>query len=300
MDQLNLKPAKIGYLAAIFSALLVGSISTISKPILASISPLLLAAFVYLLAAGIATLLSTKSSLRPIARRDWLFILIISSLGAVVGPSLFFMGLEKTTASDTAILANGETVFTVLLAIIFFKEKLKPMGYLAVGLVLGGLIIVTTNLQFSNFFSDFKKEGNLLILSAALCWALDNNLSRIITHRMDISRLVQLKSGIGGGVLLFVVLLLGIHINVVTSQIPSILVLGIFGFGLSLFLFLHSLKRIGTVRTMLIFSTSAVFGLSFATLFLHESVGVYQIVAIAIMLFGIYLIAREGHEVPKI
>ena len=70
------------------------------------------------------------------------------------------MGLEKTTASDTVILSNGETIFTVLLAIMLFKEKLKPLGYLAVVLVLTGVIIVTTNLEFSNFLSNLKKEGN--------------------------------------------------------------------------------------------------------------------------------------------
>jgi len=51
---------------------------------------------------------------------------------------------------------------------------------------------------------------------------------------------------------------------------------------------------------MLIFSTSSIFGLVFATLFLHEAVGVYQLIAVTIMLFGIYLIAREGHQATKI
>ncbi len=300
LNRLNLKPRTAGYLAVFVSALLVGSISTISKPILANINPIFLASFVYLLAALAATPLVKKSSLKSISKKDWLLILAISGFGSIIAPAIFFMGLEKTTASNTTILSNAETIFTVLFALIFFKEKLKPMGYLAVGLVFAGLIIVTTNLEFSNFLSDFKKEGDSLILLAAICWALDNNLSRIVAHRVDISRLVQLKSSIGGGTLLFLALLLGIHINVVPLQIPNILILGIFGFGFSLFFFLHSLKRIGTVRTMLIFSTSSIFGLIFAVIFLHETIGVYQILAIVTMLLGIYLIAREGHEATKL
>nr|WP_157928170.1 EamA family transporter [Candidatus Nitrosotalea okcheonensis] len=104
------------------------------------------------------------------------------------------MDLTKTTASDASILLNGETVFIVLFAILLFKEKLEPLGYLVIILVLIDVIVITTNLEFSNFLSDLKKEGNLLILSAAICYALDNNLSRIVSHRVDISRLVRLRS----------------------------------------------------------------------------------------------------------
>lgn len=75
--------------------------------------------------------------------------------------------------------------------------------------------------------------------------------------------------------------------------------LGTAGFDASLFLFLQSLRRIGTVRTMWIFSTSAIFGLFFAALFLHEDVGVHQVVAIAIMLLGIYLIERHDERKAK-
>lgn len=287
-------------MAAILSALLVGSISTLSKPILSNVNPLLLASLVYLLAFLASVPLTRKSMLKPIKKKDWYLILAISGFGSILAPTLLLMGLAKTTASDASILLNGETVFTVLFAILLFKEKLKPLGYLAIILVLIGVIVVTTNLEFSNFLSDLKKEGNLLILSAAICWALDNNLSRIVSHRVDISRLVQLKSIIGGGILFVIVLLSKIPINITPSEIPNILFLGILGFGFSLYFFLHSLKRIGTVRTILIFSTSSIFGLVFATIFLHEPIGTYQLIAIVIMLFGIYLIAREGQESTKV
>lgn len=300
MNQQDLKSAKVGYLAAILSALLVSSISTLSKPILSNVNPLLLASLVYLLAFLASVPLTRKSMLKSIKKKDWYLIFTISGFGSILAPTLLLMGLAKTTASDASILLNGETVFTVLFAILLFKEKLKPLGYLAIILVLIGVIVVTTNLEFSNFLSDLKKEGNLLILSAAICWALDNNLSRIVSHRVDISRLVQLKSIIGGGILFVVVLLSKIPINVTPLQIPNILFLGILGFGFSLYFFLHSLKRIGTVRTILIFSTSSIFGLVFATIFLHEPIGTYQLIAIAIMLFGIYLIAREGQKSTKV
>ena len=35
-------------------------------------------------------------------------------------------------ASDAALIANGEVFFSVLLAVMFFKEKLKLVGGIAV------------------------------------------------------------------------------------------------------------------------------------------------------------------------
>ena len=130
------KAVTIGYTAAFLSALLVGSISTVSKPVLSNVNPFLYASVVYLLAAAVSTPLAHKTSIFSIRKKDWLLILAISSLGAILAPVLFFLGLQQTSASDTAILSNGETIFTVLFALALFKERLRPSAYVAVALVL--------------------------------------------------------------------------------------------------------------------------------------------------------------------
>jgi drug/metabolite transporter (DMT)-like permease len=300
LTHLDTKSIRIGYLSAILCAILVGSISTASKPVLINFSPLVYASFVYLLASLSSIPLTYKTKSFTMQKKDWLLILAITLSGAIIAPILFFTGLKQTTASDTAILSNAETIFTVLFALIFFKEKLRPIGYLAVVLVLIGVVIVTTNLQFTNFLSDIKKEGNLLIILSMAFWALDNNISKIITHRIDVSKIVQLKGAIGGSVILIFALLTGASINISLIQVPNLLLVGTVGFGISLYLFLHSLRRIGTVRTMLIYSTGTIFGLAFASIFLHEIIRSYQIAAIALMLFGIYLITKEGQSVEKL
>src|SRR5574337_660438 len=256
-------------------------------------------ALVYLLAAASSLPLSYKVKGLEIRARDWPLVLAITASGSIFAPTLFFTGLEQTTASDTAILSNSETIFTVLFAIVFFKEKLRLRGYLAAILVLTGVIIVTTNLQFSNLLVDLKKEGNVLIILSMALWALDNNMSKIATQRIDISRLVQFKGTIGGMTLLVFALVSKIPIGITPLEIPNLLLVGLVGFGIALYLFLHSLRRIGTVKTMLIYSTGTVFGLLFAYVFLHERIGGYQILAIALMLTGIYLVTKESQSVEK-
>ncbi|HJU14719.1 MAG TPA: DMT family transporter [Candidatus Nitrosotalea sp.] len=300
MVKLEAGAKRIGYASATLCAVLVGSISTASKPVLVNTNPVMYGALVYLLAAVSSLPLSYKVRGLQVKRSDWPFILAITVSGSILAPSLFFAGLQHTTASDTAILSNSETIFTVLFALVFFKEKLKARGYLATILVLTGVFIVTTNLQFSNFLSDLKKEGNVLIIVSMALWALDNNISKMASQRIDISRLVQLKGLLGGMTLLIFGLSVRIPIGITPAEIPNLLLVGLVGFGIALYLFLHSLKRIGTVKTMLIYSTGTVFGLLFAALFLHEKVGSYQIIAIILMLTGIYLVTKEGRTIEKI
>jgi drug/metabolite transporter (DMT)-like permease len=149
----------IGYISAVLAAVLFGSISTIAKPALLNVNALLLSSAVYLLAGLTATPLKKKARISEIKRKEWLLILAMSISGAVIAPLLYFTGLTQSKASDTSVLSNAEIVFTVLLAILLFREKLKPIGYLAIALVLVGVIIITTNLEFSTFIFDIKSEG---------------------------------------------------------------------------------------------------------------------------------------------
>ena len=289
------KEVKIGYVSALLAAVLFGSVSTLAKPTLTTIHPLVLSFIVYLIASLTLTPIAQKTKF-SLDKKNWILIITVALSGAVIAPTLYFFGLEQVTASDTAILTNGEIVFSVLFALLFFKEKLNKVGYFAVVIVLLGIMIVTTNLEFSSSSFDLKNVGNLLIIVATGFWALDNNLSKLVSHRLEVARIVQLKSAIGGVILLGLVIALQIPIDVKPEHIPNVVLLGAAGFGVSIYLFIQGLKRIGTVKTIMIFSTSAIFGIIFASLFLNETIGSYQIIAVAIMLGGLYLLHKGGLE----
>lgn len=285
------KTVVMGYLSAILASALFGAVPTIAKPVTSNINILLLSSMAYLIAALTFTPIIKKSKL-SFTKKDYYILATVAICGAAAAPYLYFVGLRQSSAADTSLLSNAEIMFTVLFSLLFFKEKLKPVGFISVGLVLTGVVIVTTNLQFSESLFQLN-VGHFLIIGATLLWALDNNLSRIISVKIDTARLVQLKSAIGGLILLGLIFLLQIPLVINTAQIPYVVLLSVLGFGGSLYFFLQSLKRIGTIRTIMIFSSSSVFGLVFAGVFLHEQISPYQIIAIAIMLTGIFLINRQ-------
>jgi drug/metabolite transporter (DMT)-like permease len=290
----------IGYACAFTAAALFGSVSTIAKPLVSDVSPLLLSSVVYLVAAGALSpfVMLSASQSRRIAKNDYGLLAVVGVCGAAIAPVLFFTGLQQTPAFDSALLSNGEIVFTIILAIAFFKERLTPIGIVAVLLVITGLVVVTTNLEFTDSVASLR-AGHLLILGATAFWALDNNLSRLLSTRIDAARIVQLKSAIGGTLLLAVALAIE-RPTFDLSHLPYVVLLGILGFAASLFFFLKSLSILGTIRTILIYSLSSVFGLALAAVLLGENISIYQMVSVAIMLLGIYLVnMRKGIETEQ-
>jgi len=284
---------RLGYLFAVLAAVMFGSVSTLAKPLVSTVNPLLLSSVIYLICAATLTPLAQKQSFHS-TRKNFLLILAIAICGATIAPSLYFLGLIHASASDAALITNGEVFFSVLLAVIFFKERLGKIGYLASSLVLAGMIIVTTDLNFSDFTLQQLHYQDMLLILSMLFWAVDNNLSRMLAQKIHIAKLAQVKSAIGGTILFAIAVFgFGVPLNIQVSDILPILVLGIVGFAASLYFFLQSLKRISTVRTVLIFSMSSVFGLVAASVFLQEQISWYQIVAAGIMIFGIYLMNRK-------
>ncbi|HJY09631.1 MAG TPA: DMT family transporter [Nitrososphaeraceae archaeon] len=282
----------IGYLSAITAAILFGSVSTLAKPILSTIDPIVLSSIIYLIAGLFFTPAASRTRSK-ITIKFYGLILTSAIAGATIAPIIFFVGLKLSTASDTSLLANGETVFSILFALLIFKERLSRVGYIAVTLILGGLFLVTTNLDFNSSISKLN-IGNVLVIASTIIWGLDNNICKIIVRRIDVSKLIQLKALIGGSILLGTVIILGIPFNIQSEQLLSIILLGVFGFAISLYLYLHSIKRIGVVKASSLLSLSAVFGLVFALIFLHELISINQLIAISIMIFGIHLM--YSHE----
>ena len=316
----RLNKEHVGYVSAIIAAILFGSVSTITKPVLEELNAFSVSFITYLI-AGISLVPFLKFSftnshpnnntldhtndnsnknreLPNNNKKNYFLLLLTSFSGAVIAPTLFFYGLSETSASDSSILINGEILFSILFAIVFFNEKLVRREIAALILVSVGIVILATNMQFLSSSYSFLSVniGNILIVGSTLFWALDNNLSKILSKTIHIPKIIVLKTLIGGSILFILfIIIFGIDElnNIITIfHIPYLIFAGSMGFGASLFFFLHSLKRVGTIKTILLFSTSSIFGMIFAKVFLNESITIYQIIAVGVILFGCYLIKR--------
>lgn len=296
-----------GYLGALSSAVLFGLASTLNKIALVEIHPLVVAGMTYLIAGvflflvrlshlhkRILALMETPTETDPaMSGKDYFVLLFVAVSGAVVAPFLFLYGLNQTTAVNSSLLLNMESLFTVFIAFIFFNERGKKKDYFGIFLLIVGAIIITTKGSFQSLTLAQEIIGNLLVVFACLFWGIDNNLSKLLSKKRDLPHLVALKCLVGGAILLFLGLLLGVNFRIPIFSLPYLFSVGAFSIGFSIVLFMFALREIGSMKTGVIYSISSLFGAIFAFIALREPFPLIQVAAGLIMFFGIYFLYKQ-------
>lgn len=294
-----------GYVSAVASAVLFGISSTLNKIVLQNVHPTVVAGMIYFiggvflfgihaspLCKRILALFETPESETRIASRDFGILAFVILCGSIIAPLLLLNGLSETTAINTSLLLNAESLFTVLIAVAFLKERGTRREYLSILMLLIGVVFVTTNGEFQRLSLTENILGNLLIIGACLFWGIDNNLSRFLSKKRDIILVTGLKCFIGGLALLAISFLLGIDFSLPLISIPYLLSVGTLSIAFSILLFLFALRKIGSMRTGVIYSTSSLFGAVLAFAVLREAFTPIQLIAGLVMLLGVYVLYR--------
>ena len=296
-----------GYVSAITSAVLFGVSSTLNKIALENVNPLIVAGMIYFVGGvllygvhlsplhrKILSLFETPTETEiKISKKDYRILALVILCGSIIAPFMLLHGLNETTAINTSLLLNMESLFTVLIAFVFLKERGAKKDYFGILLLLVGVAFITTNGEFQRLTLTTEVTGSLLILGACLFWGIDNNLSKFLSKKRDIVMVTGLKCFIGGAVLLAISLFVGINFEIPLISIPYILSVGAFSIAFSILLFLFALREIGSMRTGVVFSTSSLFGAVFAFVILREAFTLTQLLAGLTMLFGVYILYKK-------
>lgn len=280
-----------GVPAALGAALLFGAGTPLAKWLLDAVDPWLLAGLLYL-GSGVGLTLYRRLSHTPavhLPRNDlpWFAGAILA--GGIVGPVLLMIGLTGLPASGASLLLNAEGVFTALLAWFVFKENFDRR------IALGMLAIVTGAVVLSwpgevNFAGLWP---TLAVLGACFAWGVDNNLTRKVSLT-DATWIASMKGLVSGSVNLILAFSLGASMPTLPN-LAGAMVVGLFAYGVSLTLFVVSLRHLGTARTGAYFSVAPFFGALLALL-MGESVTLPLLVAGILMALGIWLHLTEHHE----
>ncbi len=294
-------------MSAVASALLFGISSTLNKIALKDVHPTVVAGMIYFiggvflfavhfspLSKKILALFESPEIEPKITTKDLGILAFVILCGSVAAPLLLLNGLNQTTAINTSLLLNAESLFTALIAFVFLSERGVKKEYFGIVMLLIGVVFVTTNGEFQKLTLTENIAGNLLIVGACLFWGIDNNLSRFLSKKRDIILITGLKCLIGSLVLLAIAFAIGVPFSIPPISIPYLVSVGAFSIAFSILLFLFALRKIGAMRTGVIYSMSSLFGAVLAFLILRETFSFIQLMAGAIMLLGVYVLILYG------
>lgn len=280
---------------ALAAAALFGASTPLVKLLVGESSPLLLAGLLYLGSGlGLAAIrLVRDRGWKPsgLAPGEWRWLVGSIVFGGVLGPALLVFGLARIDAGPASLMLNLEAVFTAVLAWVVFRENADRR------IVLGMLLIVAGGvaLAWPTAASSPKDVAGLLAISAAcLCWGIDNNLTRRVSGS-DALFIAGTKGWTAGLVNTSLGLLVGAALPTLATAGTAMLV-GLAGYGLSLVLFVHALRGLGTARTGAYFSTAPFIGAAVAILLLGEPAPTQFWIAAGLMGLGVWLHLTERHE----
>lgn len=281
--------------AALAAALLFGGSTPLAKQLITHISPILLAGLLYAgsgLGLFIARVIRDKGwSCSGLQKSEWGWLLGAIAFGGILGPILLMLGLVLTSAATTSLLLNLEAVLTALLAWIVFKENTDFR------IVFGMMVIVAGGILLSlpqGQGTEKQLIGPLLIAGACFCWAIDNNFTRMVSTG-DPLFIACIKGMTSGLVNIAAALLSGATFPEWPTIVHAI-VIGFFGYGASLVLFILALRGLGTARTGAYFSTAPFIGAAIAILLFHEPTSVFFWIAAALMAWGVWIHLTENHQ----
>jgi drug/metabolite transporter (DMT)-like permease len=281
---------------ALASAVLFGASAPFAKLLLGSTDPQLLAGLLYLgagfgLAIGHAgrSALGVGMSEAPLRRADVPWLIAIIVFGGIMGPLLLMLGLTRTSAASGSLLLNLEGLATMAIAWIVFRENVDRRLLLGAASILAGACVLSWQGQGLRI-----DDGGLLIAAACLAWGVDNNLTRKLSSA-DPVIIAMLKGLVAGAVNLTLALLLGARLPSF-GAVGAAFVVGFFGVGISLVLFVLGLRHLGSARTGAYFSLAPFLGAAIAIVLLGEPVTAQLILAGALMAFGLWLHLTERHE----
>lgn len=282
---------KQGVMPALLAALLFGGGTPLAKLLLDSVSPWLLAGLLYL-GSGVGLTVYRRLRRAPavrLPRREVPWLLGAIGAGGVVGPVLLMLGLTGMPASGAALLLNAEGVFTALLAWFVFKENVDRRIALGMVAIVAGALVLSWpgEARFAGLWPA------LAVIGACLAWGIDNNLTRKVSLT-DATWIAAVKGLVAGVVNLLLAIMLGASLPS-WSSVGGAMVVGFLAYGVSLALFVISLRHLGTARTGAYFSVAPFFGAVLA-IALGEPVTVPLLIAGALMAIGILLHLTERHQ----
>jgi drug/metabolite transporter (DMT)-like permease len=286
---------RTGLLAGLIAAAIWGGMYVVSKVVLEVIPPFSLLTLRLLLGAfALGVWLAWCRGLPSLSPTDWLRLLGLGALGNGLSLGFQFLGTKLSTAANGAVVTAATPAFVYLFAAPLLGERIGARRWLALALSTLGVLAVIDPRRAALVPELWR--GNLILVAAALTWALYSVLVRRATRQVPALPFT------------FVALLGGLLVSMPVSawelaRIPlgmpdlgvvaGILYLGLVSTALAFFLWNLAFERLEAGIASLTFFAQPLVGAGLGAALLGETLTPLFLVGGLLIVFGIYLAAVE-------
>ncbi len=208
-----------------------------------------------------------------------------SVLGALIalGIGLQTAGLERTTVTNAGFITGLYVLFTPLLGLALFKTRIPKELWLAVGLAIVGLAMLSGVPQSS-------AEGDLLVLASTVAQALQIVMVERYANRFDVFALTWVEVAVACAVFLSIAVVRGdLSMPHGTTVWAALIVTGLFAVAFAYLVQVWAQRRVSATRIAIIFSLETVFAGLAGYLFAGDRLGALGLAGCAVIFVGILI-----------
>jgi drug/metabolite transporter (DMT)-like permease len=242
---------------------------------------------------------SSKQSNVKFTPRQWISVAVIGCLGYYVSSLLDFLGLQYVTAGIERLILFIYPTLVMLMSSLIFKERIKPMQWLALVITYAGLLIA--------FFSEVDLQstqsahfilGSILIFICAFTYA-----AYIVGSGRLIPMVGAAKFNSYAMSFASVGVLIHFFINSEVSLLGFPTLVYVYGFLMAIlstvipsYLVVAGIKRIGSDNAAIVGSIGPVSTLILAYFLLRENISFFQIIGTIMILFGVLIVSGQKRK----
>ncbi|MEM7350621.1 MAG: DMT family transporter [Acidobacteriota bacterium] len=239
-----------------------------------------------------------------IQKRHWPMLIGLGLVGNSLYQMLFVYGAEVTTAANAALLLGTVPVWVALAGTLLGMERLRPGGWLGVGLsLLGIVLIIVGGDRGADFrFGGATLRGDILVFAATLCWSAYTLLVRLAMRHYRPMTVTSFCTVMGALPLVLVGLpeLAALdHGQISVGAWTAAVFSGAVSIGLAYFVWNHGISRLGSARTALYSNLVPGFALVTAWLWLGETLTALQGWGALLAICGVVLARRNTRAVES-
>lgn len=292
------------YLKMTVATFLLGSYLIASKIILNEV-PVFMATFVRLVSAAVVLFFfvaATSRSIPRFTRRDIVVLCAQSTLGVFLFSIFAMYGVRLTGGIESGVIMSTVPIAMSLIALVFFKERLTSVRTIGILLsVLGAASINMMSAHGSSSGSDVIL-GSLLLLGAVLCEAVFLTFGKFLSQPIAPAKLSLILAILGA--LLFsvpaTIEMQSMNVAQISWEMWGLMIYtGVAINGLAVVLMYDAMRHVDTTVASAFTALTPVSGTILAVIFLKEELYSYHTIGIALVVFGVFLVASRKGQVRE-
>jgi drug/metabolite transporter (DMT)-like permease len=283
----------MGALSALTATSIWGGMYVVSDAVLDVVPPatLVLMRYVIALPILIAAVIITRD--RGIPRHELRRVALASFVGFGVSLLAQFAGTKLSTAAAGALITSATPAFIVVFAWLILRETASGRQWIGLGLATVGVLIVS--LAGDQPVTDEAANplsGNVLLIVAAVTWALYSVLVKILTRKSSALAVTMAITAFGIPIVAPVAAI-ELQTQMIGSITPAILMgilyVGIGSTAIAFFLWNKSFELLDAASASLFFFAQPVVGTLLSAIFRKQQLGASFFIGGALILIGALL-----------